>query len=242
MFEQDQNITPEISVKNKSKDVSMPNSILIGAILISISIFSSAYLISKGELTGGALDQTGNKTGDVAKITDRPDQPFIGSQSAPITMYEFGDFQCPFCQNFFKNTLPELKTKYIDTGKIKLVFKHFPLSIHINAQISAEAAECANRQGGFEAYHDILYAKGQGDGTGLDTASLKKYAGQIGLNINNFNKCLDNHETKTIVAGDESVGISVSVDGTPTFFIEGKSIKGAQPLSVFEQVIDSVLK
>ncbi len=240
MLEQDQNITPETSVRNKSKDISIPNSILIGAILISISIFSSAYIITRGGLSTG---QTANQTGSQVKLTDRADQPYIGSKLAPVTMYEFGDFQCPFCKKFFQESFSDLKTKYIDTGKVRLVLRHFPLTqIHLNAEIASEAAECANRQGQFESYYNILYTNGQGHGTGLDAASLKKYASQIGLNMTIFNQCLDNHQTKSVVTADEALGSSLGVTGTPAFFINGQMTLGAQPVSVFEDAIDTALK
>jgi protein-disulfide isomerase len=236
--------TPIIPQKPTFLDNPVTLSILLGALIIGGSVLVGAFMISHpaGQGTVAGAAQNGAQTGTVGvKVTDRPDQPSMGSASAPVTMYEFGDFQCPFCQSFTKNTLPELKTKYIDTGKVRLVFRHFPLSFHVNAQISAEAAECANRQGKFEAYHDILYTDGSGDGTGLDVVSLKKYAGKIGLNVTMFNQCLDNHETKVVVAADQTEGSKVGVNGTPTFYINGAQVVGAQPVATFEQAIDAAL-
>jgi protein-disulfide isomerase len=163
---------------------------------------------------------------------------------------EFGDFQCPFCKSYFQQTYPDIKSKYIDTGKVKLIFRHFPLTqIHVNAQISAVAAECANQQGKFWQYHDLLYTNGQSDGTALDKASLEKYATQIGLNSgtlgfgkNKFNQCLEGSATLSIVNADQQEGIKDGVSGTPSFFINGKPIVGAQPATTFETAIEAALK
>ncbi len=213
-------------------------SVIVGAFIVAISVIVGAFII-KSPGSSGVPSQGSDKKVIVAA---RADAPVIGNKNAPVTMYEFGDFQCPFCQSFVKNTLPSIIQKYVDTGKVKIVFRHFPLSFHVNAQISAEAAECASRQGKFEAYHNMLYTKGTGDGTGLDMASLKSYAVQLGLNTTVFNSCVDNHEARDVVASDLAEGKKVGVDGTPSFYINGIQVVGAQPVAVFEQVIDEALK
>lgn len=166
------------------------------------------------------------------------------------TIVEFSDFQCPFCQQFFNETLPQIKSNYIDTGKAKLVYRYFPLPIHSNAQKAAEAAECANQQGKFWQYHDLLFKNAQSDGTGLDAASLKKYADSLGLNRgmlgffgkNKFNTCLDNGQAAEAVNQDVKDGEAAGVSGTPSFVIDGKLIVGALPFAAFQQAIDDALK
>lgn len=218
-------------------------SVIIGSLIVAGSIILAAFMLRGGVTTSGVAKTVPTvAAGGKTKVTDRVDQPSLGSPNAPVTIYEFADFQCPFCQNFYKNSFAALKTKYIDTGKVRFVFRHFPLSFHVNAQISAEAAECANRQGQFESYYNMLFAKGSGDGTGLDTASLKLYANQIGLNMTLFNKCLDNHETKAVVLADQTEGTKIGVNGTPTFYINGTQLVGAQPLTAFDQAIEDALK
>jgi len=188
------------------------------------------------------------KTGDAQiggneenKLTERRGAPSIGSGKLEIV--EFSDFQCPFCQRFFNEAYKEIKSKYIDTGKAKLVFRHFPLSsFHVNAQKAAEAAECANKQNKFPEYHDVLFEKGQADGTGLAVFDLKQYAKDLGLNTAKFNSCLDNGETADIVKKDIEDGGKAGVTGTPTIFINGEKIVGAQPYSNFEQKIEAALK
>jgi protein-disulfide isomerase len=180
--------------------------------------------------------------GSIIKVADRANEPTIGNKSAKVTVVEFADFQCPYCKNFFSQSFSTLKTKYIDTGKIKYVFRHFPLPFHQNAEIAAEAGECANQQGKFWQYNDVLYTKGNGDGTGLASADLKKYASDLGLNTGTFNQCLDSNATASIVKADLAEGTKDGVTGTPAFYINGVQILGAQPTSIFEQAIDAALK
>lgn len=241
-------------------------SIILASLIVAGSIFYNSGLVLKAleKNAAGAAAQNGNTqalAGAQAQaqpaapagpvnITDRSQEPVLGSASAKVTMVEFGDFQCPFCKSYFQQTYPDIKSKYIDTGKVKLVFRHFPLTqIHVNAQISAVAAECANQQGKFWQYHDLLYTNGQSDGTALDKASLEKYADQLGLNSgtlgfgkNKFNQCLEGNATLSIVNADQQEGLKDGVTGTPSFFINGKSIVGAQPASAFEQAIEAALK
>ncbi len=183
------------------------------------------------------------------QVPDRADQPVIGKKDAKVRIVEFADFQCPFCERFYKESYAQIKSKYVDTGKAKIIFRHFPLSFHQNAQKSAEAAECANRQGKFLEYHDLLFNNSQSDGTGLNLPDLKKYADQLGLNKgtlgfgkNRFNDCLDKGEAVDVVNKDIAEGTASGVAGTPSFFINGKKVVGAQPYSVFETAIEAALK
>jgi protein-disulfide isomerase len=246
-MEQDKNLMP---VKTETKttffDNPISSAVIIGAFVVALSVIAGAYIVRgnfSSSSSGVAQANPDAKPTTDIKVAVRNDAPFIGNPNAPVTMYEFGDFQCPFCKKFYTDTFAQLKTQYIDTGKVKLVFRHFPLNqIHVNAQISSEAAECANRQGQFEAYYTILYTKGQGDGNGLDANSLKGYAKQLGLNTQNFNACLDNHEARDVVAKDLALGTSLGIEGTPSFIINGTLVVGALPFANISQTIDAVLK
>ena len=174
---------------------------------------------------------------NVIKQLDK-DAYYEGDENAPVTVVVFDDFQCPFCKKFFDETLPKLKEDYIDTGKVKYVFRHFPLSFHQNAQKAAEAAECAGEQGKFWEMHDMLYSHQDA----LSVDDLKNYASQLGLDTEQFNQCLDSGKYKDKVQNDFNMGVQVGVSGTPTFFINGEKLVGAQPYSVFQQVIDSKLQ
>lgn len=179
-----------------------------------------------------------NNQGQPLAITARADDdPVLGSKDAPVEIIEFSDFQCPFCGKFFSETLPLLKQKYIGSGKAKIVFRDFPLGFHQFAQKASEASECADEQGKYWEMHDKIF-ENQGS---LDTASLKKYAQEIGLDAVKFNACLDSGKFASEVQKDLADGQSYGVSGTPSFFINGITVVGAQPFSVFEQIIESEL-
>ncbi len=239
----------------------VPGAVLVGAILISLSIFFSGKMVV-GKLENSvaaapsqpvALGQPQQAapqqpTGPV-NVAARSDQPTLGNKSAKVTIVEFADFQCPFCKKYFDETFAQIKSKYIETGKVKYVYRHYPLPFHVNAQVAAVAAECANQQGKFWEYHDVLFKNGQADGTGLDKASLEKYASDMGLNNgtlgfgkNKFNQCVDGNATLSIVQADNTEGSKDGVSGTPSFFINGQLLVGAQPYSAFEQAIEAALK
>lgn len=235
-----------MSIFNKNENEwSVPASILVGSIIIAISIFMGANKIAGGgSQIGIGGSQSGSDQGSEAlredvEVEGRKDAPTLGRGGLEIIA--FSDFQCPFCQSFWKGAYQEIKQKYIDTGKIRFVFRHYPLPFHQNAQKAAEAAECANRQGQFFPYHDLLFANMQSDGTGLDNASLKKYARDLGLDTTSFNQCLDSGATAEIVKKDFEAGNKAGVSGTPTLFINGKEVIGALPFSEFEKVIEGEL-
>jgi len=173
-----------------------------------------------------------------------------GTGSAALNIIEFGDFQCPYCAEFEGvDAVPQLDTDkdkivssivkdYVETGKANFYFKHFPLSFHSHAQKAAEAAECAGEQGKFWEYHDVLF-KNQ---NALDVDSLKKYAADLGLNADQFNKCLDTDKYLEKVQNDLQEGTSAGVTGTPGVYVGQILISGAQPYEVFKEVIDSQLK
>ncbi len=181
--------------------------------------------------------------------TQQPPQPTVdmnqlidddiikGDPNAPVTIVEFSDFECPFCARFFEQTLPQIQQNYIDTGKVKFVYRDFPLSIHQNAQKSAEAAECAGEQGKFWEMHDKLFESGVSGGVN----SFKQYAADLGLNTAEFNDCLDSGKMASEVQKDMDDGAAIGIRGTPGFIINGVLVSGAQPYSVFEQVIDQML-
>lgn len=173
---------------------------------------------------------------------DEDDDAFLGNPDAPITMIEFSDFQCPYCGRFFAGTLPAIVREYVDTGKVKLVYRDFPLDFHPAAIPAAEAAECAGEQGQFFAMHDRVFVTLSDWSTSVNPAFLfKQYAGELGLNQSAFDSCLDNHDMLDEVRADIRAGISAGVSGTPTFFINGQKIVGAQPYSVFSGLFESIL-
>lgn len=157
-----------------------------------------------------------------------------GSAKAAVEVIEFSDFECPFCQRAHPTVEQVLET-YGD--KIKFVYRHYPLQNHPNARPAAEASACAEVQGKFWEYHDRLFA----NPTKLGAADLKAHAAALGLDTARFNTCLDNHQQKPGVDADMAAAEAVGVTGTPAFFINGRSIEGAQPFESFKRVIDEEL-
>ncbi len=162
------------------------------------------------------------------------DDPIKGLNDAPVTIIEFSDFQCPYCGRFFAQTLPLIEKNYIQTGKARFVYRNFPLSIHQYAEKAAEAAKCADEQGKYWEYHDTLF----NNQDALDIPSLMQYAKELALNETTFNDCLNSGRMAPKVQKDLNDGLNYSISGTPTFFINGVEVVGAQPYSVFEMVID----
>jgi len=152
-----------------------------------------------------------------------------------VTILEFSDFQCPYCARG-EATIKQVKEYYGD--KVEIIYKHFPLQFHQYSFKAAEASECARDQGKFNEYKEVLFENQET----LDADSLKSYARSLNLDMNGFTQCLDNGEKIVIVNNDLKEGISMGVDGTPAFFVEGKMISGAQPFENFKAVIDSMLK
>jgi protein-disulfide isomerase len=157
--------------------------------------------------------------------------PSLGAKDAPITMVEFGDFQCPFCRAS-ENSVKEVRAKY--GNKLRLVYMDFPLGIHEHAMDAANAARCAGEQDKFWQYHDAIFA----DQSKLAPADLKASAAKLGLNAKKFDACLDKTKYQPQIQQDMAEGTKLGVTGTPTFFINGREITGAQPAQKFEEVID----
>ncbi|MBI2146409.1 thioredoxin domain-containing protein [Candidatus Woesearchaeota archaeon] len=163
--------------------------------------------------------------------------PVLGDSRAPVTIIEFSDYQCPFCGKFVQETLPQLKQEYITAGKVKLVYRDFPLEIHPEAQPAALAAECAKEQNKYWEYHDQLFENQDS----LSASNYKKWAQELGLNSPQFNNCIDTKKYQQEVRKDQADGASYGVTGTPAFFINGRMISGAQPFEAFKAQIDRAL-
>jgi len=163
------------------------------------------------------------------------DAPVKGPASAPVTLVAWSDFQCPFCSRAVP-TVRQVEDAY--KGKIRIAFKQFPLPFHDKAHLAAEAALAANEQGKFWQMHDKLFANQQA----LDRPSLEKYAQELGLDMGKFKAALDSGKFKDKVDAEDKEGAAFGVTGTPTFFINGTRLVGAQPFDAFKAAIDKELK
>ncbi len=154
----------------------------------------------------------------------------VGPKDAPVTIVEFSDYECPFCRKV-EDTLSEVRKKFAD--KVRLIYRDFPLPMHQHAAKAAEAARCAEEQGKFWPYHDILFA----NQTKLDVAGLKANAAKLKLDTKKFDECLDHDKYAEAIKKDSAEGAAVGVRGTPAFFINGRFLDGAQSAQSFEDVI-----
>ncbi|WP_255465450.1 DsbA family protein [Nitrosopumilus sp. b3] len=172
--------------------------------------------------------------------------PIMGSSNAPITIIEFGDYQCPNCKKWFLNTKPDIKSNYIDTGKVKLVFVDIAF-LGKDSIPASIATYCAEEQGKYWEYHGFLYSNQLSIDNGwANSDSLKGYASNLGLNMDMFVSCLDSAKYQKRVEFNTNEAQRNGVIGTPTFFIIGpegiqEKVNGPQPYSVFEKIIESML-
>jgi len=168
------------------------------------------------------------------------DDPYIGPKNAPVTIVEFSDFQCPFCADFYEKTYRPLMQKY--DGKVRFVYRDFPLDLHADAEKAAEAANCAFQQGPdkYWALHDAIFKNQRM--TGLGPAAIATMAKTIsGLDTVKLDECIKSGKMADEISKDVQDAKSYDVTGTPTFFINGQRLVGAQPLASFSSIIDQLL-
>lgn len=170
--------------------------------------------------------------------------PMLGNPNAKITIVEWGDYQCTYCHLFHQNTKDQLIQEYVNTGKVNFVFRDFPLN-GPDSVLAAEAAYCADDQNKYWQYHDELYNNWGGERTGwVNQKSLDQFATNVGLDLNQFDQCMSDKKYENKVLENQKFGQEIGIDGTPSFVIfNNKTITkvvGAQPLSVFEQVLDNI--
>lgn len=258
------------------KTVEKVGYVLAVSILLSTIIFSLALLNAAATVAGGLKSLSiqaapSNGGGTVVPVaptaTPAPSQPSTppanvkldlsgrpveGSSSAKVTLAAFDDLQCPFCARAFTDSESQIKTNYIDTGKVKLVFLHFPLySIHPNAGPFAEDGECVSQIGGndkFWQWRAIVYNNNNvvNVGSVINDSVAAGWAQQVGVDVSKYNACVASKQYDANVQKDYQQGISSGVSGTPTFYVidkNGKStqVVGAQPYSVFQTALDAAL-
>ena len=211
------------------------------AVLLIVSISTGGFGGSCGAaVVNNAGNQPNVPTGVAAVNAEDyvDDDPVLGDENAPLTIVEFSDFQCPYCARFREQTFDLIKENYVDTGKVKFVYRDFPLSsIHPMAQKASEASECADEQGKYWEYHDKIFA----EQSSLSINSLKQWASDIGMDTAKFNDCLDSGKYESEVKSDLNDAMNSGGRGTPYFLVGNVPLSGAQPFSAFQQAIDSQL-
>ena len=173
--------------------------------------------------------------------------PILGNPDALVTLVEFGDYQCNFCNIFFHSTEDDILKNYVETGKVKMIFKDYNI-IGPDSINASHGAHCAKDQGLFWEYHDILYSNWTGENNGwASSENLEKFAQEIGLDMDEWFACMSNGlHSQTILASNEDAR-NLELTGTPAFFVigpDGKTTRlfGAQPFEIFERVFENELK
>lgn len=204
---------------------------------ITIGIIAGLFMASYSE------PDTDSNLLTTAKLIENG-SPVLGDSNAPITILEWGDYQCTFCYKFHQNTLDRINEDFIKTGKVKLIFKDFPLN-GPDSLLAAEASYCAQDQEKYWQYHDELYKNWGGERTGWVTReSLNEFANTIDLDLEKFNSCLDEHKYQSKVIALHEFGKEVGIDATPSFLVFNDEkiikIRGNQPLEVFLKTFDEL--
>ncbi len=211
-----------------------------GAIVLAGAVIAVAVIYSvNGPSPKNAVKSETAAIGSMPAITSND---FVaGPENAPVTIVEYGDFQCPFCGKFFKDTEPTLRENYIKTGKVKFIYRDFAF-LGQESIWAAEAALCAGEQGKFWQYHDYLFSNQRGENQGaFSKDNLKGFAKVLGLDSAKFNACLDSDKYSDEISKETKAGGEAGVQGTPAVFINGKIYVGALPTTTFTQIIDTEL-
>jgi protein-disulfide isomerase len=232
--------------------------LVAAALILGASILGSAYLltmsIDRGSAQLASLNESLKAAANAPAAAPRPsapsapgrpdpqkvydievgDSPVRGSKNAKITIVEWADFQCPFCVRV-NPTLEKINNEYGD--KVRVVFKHLPLSMHTKARAAHEASEAAHRQGKFWEMHDRIFAKPKD----LSPETYLRYAGEIGLDIDKYKSDISSTSVRKVVDEDLAMARKLGVSGTPSFFINGRFLSGAQPYQSFARLIDEEL-
>ncbi len=231
------------------RDYFLPVSILIAGVMIAGAVvyaFGRVSPANPGQNNVVAAAPNGQLAAVAAAGAGR--DVILGDPKAPVTIIEYGDYQCPFCARFFSDTEPLIRAAYVNTGKARMVYRNFPF-LGPESTDSAEAAECAKDQQKFWAFHDGLYAAEKLDATegngNLNRSLFIKIAGNVGMDTAAFTSCFDSKKYAAIVDQEVTDAKNAGVDSTPTFFINGSQIKGAIPFEGdggFKSIINNALK
>lgn len=237
-------------------------SLVIGAAIAIASVLSAAIVFGT-DFIDFKVPKTGNDRNDISQQIGDSDKnqsdvyamslftgnasPVLGSDNAPITLVEFGDYQCFYCNRFFHTTAPDIVKNYVETGKVKMIFKDFTI-IGQDSINAAHAAHCANEAGKFWEFHDLLYNNWTGENNGWASPSnITGFAKQLGLNEEDFSSCMSEAKYLSVIKASNSDAKTLGLTGTPGFFVIGPDnsitkLSGAQPYEVFEEIFNSKLE
>ena len=239
----------------------MPGSkkILIAAVVAGVVVAGGAAFLFTSTPINATESKSGNVNADpnasrnqeiisMLKTVTMAGAPALGSADAKVTIVEFGDYQCTWCYRWHGSTKDSVIADFVDTGKVRFLFKDFPINDHADraSSLAAEASYCAADQGRYWDYHDELYVNWDGENTGWVTKeSLRQFASNIGLDSGEFSECLDSGRHGGLVKQNYNLAVAAGLSATPSFIVlvDGetpKLIRGAHPYATFQQVIDPV--
>lgn len=223
---------------------------------ISAAIIIGVFFVISGPISDTGFKKEDIKSADTEVLQEQEPQqiqmsvfsdnssPVLGSADAPITIIEFGDYQCFYCNKFFHDTEDQINENYIKTGKAKLIFKDFTI-IGSDSIVAAHAAHCADEQGKFWEYHDTLYNHWNGENNGWASAQNQlAFAQELGLDTDKFTECMSSEKYKQKIQSSSEDAKTLGLTGTPAFFVIGPNNKivkvpGAQPYDVFVDILES---
>ena len=255
-----------MTILNDKNTKSLVAAIIFAAVVISGSLIFFGVKVSSANLSDDVLQtkifkgidayiaNEQQKASDAQEAAAKPkhvtgdftdDDAVLGDKNAPVTIVEFSDYQCPYCGVFENDAFPQIKSQYIDTGKVKLIYRDYPLSFHPYAYPSALFAECVhhvskNPDVDYYKVHDKLFETVQNGKFDYDVMS--KFAVSLGVNGTDLKKCFDSDQYKDEIAADQKAGQDAGISGTPGFIINGQIISGAQPFANFQAIIEGALK
>ncbi|MDP3948339.1 MAG: DsbA family protein [bacterium] len=238
---------------DNKKDYLLPSSIIVAAILIAGAII---YLVGASKNNSGTVDNNGQNPVAINESVQKenPRDTILGDVNAPVTIIEYGDYQCPYCVRFSLTTEQSIKDNYVKTGKVKLVFRSFQF-LGAESELAGQAAECAKDQNNFWAYHDSIYQAEGKDGRenngNMNKTFFVELAKNAGLDVDKFTSCYDSGKYADTVRQSTQNASALGINSTPTIFVNGRQVNGAQPFEYsgedprvipFKPLIENILK
>jgi len=228
---------------------------------VAVAVKETVSALANGPVTAGAQEQVAASSQvDQSVLADQPagevaaapadnsrtivdyllanGRHFIGNPNADVVIIEFSDFQCPYCRRFATGTWPQVKEEFVDTDEVLFGYMHLA-TLGRESTFAAAASECAAEQGRFWDYHDLLYERAQGANSGtFSKEGLKSLGAELGINIDEFDECVDSERTLEIVYQDGAIANELVIRGTPTFAINGRSAVGSMPVENFRLLVE----
>lgn len=240
---------PKLPFNNKAYTPILITLLVVAAFFLG-SLYTKVQYLQKGAATGTAPanpqavapgQPTAPPPGTKVNVSEG-NLPILGNKNAKVTVIEFADFRCPFCEKLFTDTESQLIEDYVNTGKVQFVFRNYAF-LGPASTVAANAAECANEQGKFWAMHDYFYKNQppESDTSMYTVDNLTQIAGTLGMNTDQFKSCLSTNKYQKNIDQDFSDGQKAGVSGTPSTFIDGQLTVGAQPYANFKTLIDAEL-